>query len=329
MKLSKLLATMGVAALFVGLVAACSSDDSKPVGTSAADCKSACAKCGGGQTDCVSKCDAAVKSDCGKQYSAIISCSVANNCDANKCGTQTEAYMECVMGSGQGGSGQGGSGQGGSGQGGTGEGGTAGVGGGVAGQGGGTAGTGGGSTGDCKEFWQAGACGTCMESKCCAETAACKVDSACVACLQNQSCDPSTVPTANALAVCYQGSCGTECGGGGGSIDPACDAPAVAPSNGSCIAATPCNPVTNAGCDTAAGEACDFGEGTNGFQCYPAPNDGALCGACNAQAGQYCQGTMVCGGTKCARFCCNDGDCGTGKCDKTVTEAEVGLCVVQ
>ena len=32
-------------------------------------------------------------------------------------------------------------------------------------------------------------------------------------------------------------------------------------------------------------------------------------------------------GGKCARYCCNDGDCGGGKCDMSTVSQGVGLCV--
>lgn len=133
--------------------------------------------------------------------------------------------------------------------------------------------------------------------------------------------------------ACLTTNCETECGGTQPpAVDPACGAPMTSPSAGSCItvdanAGIECNPVTNAGCDTAAGEACDFS--ADGFTCYPAPNDAALCGACDQSAGPYCAGGMTCPGDKCAKFCCNDGDCGAnGKCDTTLTGMDVGLCVV-
>ncbi len=86
-----------------------------------------------------------------------------------------------------------------------------------------------------------------------------------------------------------------------------------------------CNPVTNGGCK--AHEACDV-DGANNFRCWPESNDKALCEACSEDIG-YCQAGYTCRGV-CARFCCNDADCGPGnKClgyslDQT---HDVGICV--
>lgn len=91
-------------------------------------------------------------------------------------------------------------------------------------------------------------------------------------------------------------------------------------STGSGMVVAECNPITNEPCNTAAGEACDISNSMDGaflgFVCYPAPNEKALCEACDGGNGPWCQGTMTCAGSKCARFCCDDGDCGTGTCVK-------------
>jgi hypothetical protein len=110
---------------------------------------------------------------------------------------------------------------------------------------------------------------------------------------------------------------------------PACDAAVTAPSKGSCVALgqkVTCNPVTNAGCDAAKGEACDVGP--NGFQCYPGPNAVSLCGECGADKG-FCAGGLYCLG-KCAKYCCEDKDCGTGKCDTKFSSdpaVPLGVCI--
>lgn len=159
---------------------------------------------------------------------------------------------------------------------------------------------------DCKGIapqGPAGACPTCSEGSCCAELAACNAVGGCVDCVYNGvGCDAlATTDEADALYACLDTSCATDC---------------QPPSN--------CNPVTNEGCNAAAGEACDFAQ-WGSFACYPAPNDNAICTACGSADG-YCQGGMTCAGT-CAKFCCDDGDCGTGKCDSTNTGGVVGICV--
>ena len=171
------------------------------------------------------------------------------------------------------------------------------------------------------------ACAVCAEGSCCAELSACLDDAACSTCLMDGTgCDTSTL--AADFDTCLTGSCETECAAPAGScarfcctdgdcgtgtcdkmltgdanvgvcVDAqqaaACDAPSTSPSNGSCVTidATTylCNPITNEGCDTAAGEACDFG--ASGFECYPAPNDAMLCDAC-ASGGPYCAGGTTC-----------------------------------
>lgn len=98
-----------------------------------------------------------------------------------------------------------------------------------------------------------------------------------------------------------------------------------------CQPPPPCNPITNEGCDTAGGEACDFNGA--GFQCFPAPNDTDLCGMCDNQNGPFCKPGMHCaqdmdGNANCAAYCCDDADCGKGKCDKTVLgDPAIGICL--
>jgi hypothetical protein len=184
-------------------------------------------------------------------------------------------------------------------------------------------------------------CGTCVEAKCCEDLLACDNDPTCSACLsgaQNPECNSNQELLA--LDQCAGTACQAECSGGsggsGGNTGSAdCEAPKESPSKGSCVAGLvgsdsqfPCNPVTNEGCNTAAGQACDFGE--NGFQCYDPPNDKDLCQACGQQAG-YCKGGQTCVGSKCAKFCCDDGDCGKGKCDKEAIGAgsPLGICLTE
>jgi hypothetical protein len=93
------------------------------------------------------------------------------------------------------------------------------------------------------------------------------------------------------------------------------DAPDIAksdtPSTGKCIAAGTCDPVKN-DC-TGSGEACDIGsDGAAG--CFPPPNDVAVGGACDNQAGPFCKGGYHCGANNtCQKFCCSASDCGSGK----------------
>jgi hypothetical protein len=91
----------------------------------------------------------------------------------------------------------------------------------------------------------------------------------------------------------------------------------------------PCNPVTNAPCNTGNGEACEPGSGGTGYQCFVEPTDEGLCEMCDGSM-FFCQGGDVClpdGG--CAKYCCDDGDCGSGYCDKTMLPGEttIGVCL--
>jgi hypothetical protein len=110
-----------------------------------------------------------------------------------------------------------------------------------------------------------------------------------------------------------------------------CQAPSDAPSKGACVAIGPnvaCNPVTNEGCDGAAGAACDLGG--DGFECFPDRNERALCEACGGTKG-FCEGTMGCHDGRCARYCCDAADCGSGgACDVEAVGfagAPIGFCV--
>src|SRR5262249_5393330 len=112
---------------------------------------------------------------------------------------------------------------------------------------------------------------------------------------------------------------------------PACDAPPEAKSNGACVTlggSVECNPVTNAGC--AADQACQF-DGRGGSVCSDTGTSG-LCEPCGQLTGptDFCEPDYVCVGTLCARFCCDDGDCGSGTCFKTQPIAPnipVGFCI--
>jgi hypothetical protein len=154
-------------------------------------------------------------------------------------------------------------------------------------------------------------------------------------CVQSGTCNATNQTAANALLACAQSACATPCSAGGTVVDPTCTPPTTPPSGGSCVTidgtTNKCNPVTNAGCNAAAGEACDFGGG--GFKCYAPPpaNSAALCATCDVTNGPACQPTGTCvktaSGTGCARFCCTDVDCAPGKCDTSVTGHSAGICV--
>ncbi len=172
-------------------------------------------------------------------------------------------------------------------------------------------GNGGGGPLDCAGLLDDGTgdtCLVCIEDSCCPELDACDNDSACNACLNDPNADPDACgadPLLGALLDCRDASCSVEC------------TPVDA-----------CNPVTNEGC-TGAGEACDLSSGGN-YVCFPPPNDTALCQACDNGAGPFCVPGATCipETNQCGRFCCADGDCGTGVCNFDIyMDPEVGICV--
>lgn len=150
------------------------------------------------------------------------------------------------------------------------------------------------------------ACGSCIEGSCCAQTATCKADAKCFACLTGAAnpatCTGASKAALDALNTCVDTNCTVQCN-------------------------PPCNPITNEGCDGDAGEACDHTP--TGFGCFPPDNDTPVCESCDNQKGPFCEAGHTClpDGT-CGAYCCDDGDCGTGKCDKTVIKlAQGGVCV--
>lgn len=186
---------------------------------------------------------------------------------------------------------------------------------------------------DCTGILQMGPCDDCLQASCCVSYADCANDSDCFNCVFAGSTDavcmdPTTTALSTPFLTCAQASCDSECFPPP-PPDPACDAPVVSPSMGSCYTAAGCNPVSNAGCQP--GEACDA-TSKGGFQCFgpPPANTGMACGTCDNQA-VACAGGLTCGGTggQCIKFCCDDGDCGSGKCDKqgTTNSPDVGVCV--
>jgi hypothetical protein len=195
-----------------------------------------------------------------------------------------------------------------------------------------------GASGDCEDANAAeyfgDECGACLEQNCCDEVGACyehgEPDEGCwYDCVTNHNAAGCHEPTAHALyyaiGECAQTNCEAECIQE--PVEPACEGvPEEAPSAGACVeiaGGDECNPVTNEGCDTEAGEACDSGE--DGFMCYPPPNENALCTECSEDAG-FCAPGHVCVGGLCARWCCTDQDCGDdGVCSG---EGNIGYCIV-
>ncbi|MBL9022184.1 MAG: hypothetical protein JNL21_08275 [Myxococcales bacterium] len=149
-------------------------------------------------------------------------------------------------------------------------------------------------------------CGSCLEQQCCQEL---------------EDSDGMWSEDLEACAV----SCGADC-----TVvfeGPECSAPTTLPARGACVTMTgahECNPVTQEGCDVAAGEACD--KGTAGFVCYPDNNEHTACEGCGDD-GIYCVAGYGCL-EQCAKYCCDDADCGPGTCRKGIffIEPALGLC---
>jgi hypothetical protein len=156
-------------------------------------------------------------------------------------------------------------------------------------------------------------CDQCIESvkECCTLAAACYADLTCLGCasavpVDAGTCTKGATPAWDQLLAC---------------INAQCDAP--------CVPHSSCNPVTNDGC-ADAGQACDLDQ-DGVYVCFPTPVAAPLCAGCSNENGPFCAGTLHCleqGGTaSCARYCCDDGDCGGGMCDTSSVPGGVGLCV--
>lgn len=158
-------------------------------------------------------------------------------------------------------------------------------------------------------------CEPCIEKSCCSQAAACYADALCSACLTGTEMAPTECavgmsPAYDAFVSCVTDQCQAQC-----------------------LPRSSCNPVTNEGCDTGAGQACDV-DVTGVYGCFDTLNDVTLCGACsNGTDGPFCEPTMHCltdptgNDGLCARYCCGDGDCGGGTCDKSMLPEGVGICV--
>ena len=183
----------------------------------------------------------------------------------------------------------------------------------------------------CAEVLGTSACETCLEANCCTALADCAATPHCLEYFLGSTPDLALYnrlavkPRADALLSCTNQKCMPACG------------PKL------------CNPVTNEGCDSEAidgPESCDTPEDLPGlipavsnatgakFVCWPAPNDQWQCGGCDNRVGPYCEPGLAClPDHSCAKYCCDDGDCGLdGLCDKALMASEfgganVGVCV--
>jgi hypothetical protein len=174
-------------------------------------------------------------------------------------------------------------------------------------------------------------CGECLEKSCCAEAAACGAN--CKACLLGDVTgkDCTNDAEVKALRACSEASCKAECVQGNGG-PPVCSVSKPVASGGACVTTGSngfnCNPITGGGC-FGGGSACDINESGTGFVCYGSGNTQNLCAACGS-GGNFCQSGFTCIQGQCQAYCCNDGDCNGGLCDKQkipgAGKGVVGIC---
>ena len=198
----------------------------------------------------------------------------------------------------------------------------------TSGSGGGTGGGGGETT--CGNLFPGNGpdCDSCISNSCCAEAIACLEDVNCSECIAYH--DPASCAAVGAEFYAFNQCWAENCSGEICYPKSDCNAPAAAPSDGGCFepgANDSCNPVNGAGCGPA--EQCLANSG--GFYCAAYPNVSGLCQPCDNPSGIVCDATMMCVfNTTCARFCCDNGDCGGGWCVYDVSQnphTEVGICV--
>ncbi len=117
------------------------------------------------------------------------------------------------------------------------------------------------------------------------------------------------------------GSCFTEFGKE--KPEPDCLAPLNVPSFGECAPQKlGCNPVISGGCKM--GESCD--RSATGYACYSSVNIESVCDACDANKNLNCRPGHTCLSGKCARYCCDDGDCSQDGSCQYKDEFGIGVC---
>jgi hypothetical protein len=175
---------------------------------------------------------------------------------------------------------------------------------------------------DCKNIFDpAATCASCAEAACCQEASDCKDNGSCLNVCVSGAWPPAEICATAAvkqvtdrLVACLTANC-----------SPACDV------------VEGCDPILGTGCGPTA--SCEpFQPGV--LEClYPFSNSVAkLCEPCDLQVDPICGPGMHCfaGSSQCARYCCDDADCGTGKCalDQTMVfgapllkQTKLGICL--
>jgi hypothetical protein len=179
------------------------------------------------------------------------------------------------------------------------------------------------STGEapsCDGLYLSAKCDACLKETCCAAVGECDANVTCMkACVFGVSPSPpecnagQTKGLLDAFGKCMTGPCAAQC------------------------VQDQCNAVTSNGCLTSEA-GCDLVY-PGMFVCLPFISPTPICGACDNLNGPYCGAGLRChpGSGTCARYCCNDADCGTGRCELdpmlafgtplAVAADKVGVCV--
>ncbi|MBK9265267.1 MAG: hypothetical protein IPM54_36475 [Polyangiaceae bacterium] len=176
---------------------------------------------------------------------------------------------------------------------------------------------------NCSKVIFPGDCDACIQTSCCAEMAACLASDDCLEyCTLNVLPSPDQCTSIDGdLRNRFEAS--TQC------IKTKCADKCVLPDK--------CNPVTHNGCPND-GSSCDIAY-PGYFACYsPVGMPAALCQPCNFHVQPYCGSGLRChpATNRCGKYCCNDSDCGTGRCELNQMLAlgtdlpagnAVGICV--
>lgn len=138
-----------------------------------------------------------------------------------------------------------------------------------------------------------------------------------------------------AVLACHSRSSAAALAGADGGQAPGAEAFGRAADDGGCFTAGParCDPRTNAGCNTAAGQVCEIGQDATKrylLECFPPPNDRKLGETCSRKSGPYCGAGLHCAVDRtCRHFCCSDADCtGHDRCIALPggTFGSIGVC---
>lgn len=157
---------------------------------------------------------------------------------------------------------------------------------------------------ECDGSYISASCDACLRANCCQEVSDCEADEDCW-----WGCFYGIMPPApycttgdvgelfQAISTCLRADCATACSD-----------------------TRYCNPVTHVGTLPVCalpGSQCEL-VFPGMFACTePYGIPAQLCQPCNFSNGPYCGSGLRCdiGSMKCARYCCTDADCGTGRCE--------------